>query len=660
MPTIKDVLAQAFQLHQSGRLAQAEQLYRQVLAVEPDHADARHLLGVAALQAGRHADAVTELQRAIAANGSQAAYHNHLGIAAAHLGRQDLALSAFQRAIAIAPNSPDIHFNLGNALRDAGAADDAIASFRRAIQLRPSYAEALFNLANSLRHQGRLAEAVDTFRQALVARPNYFKALLNLADALHDLGQLDQAEATCRQAISLEPGAAKAHNNLGTVLRAKGQAERAAGSFQQALAIDPAFVEAHSNLGSAWLDLQRYDDAQRCFQRAIELNPRYAKAHNGRGAVRRALDDLPGAVMGFRQAIDIDPSLAEAHTNLGTALVDQGDFAAGEAELRRAVELKPDSAEAHFALASALLLQGKLAEGWPHYEWRLKTKDHPRRQMQQPRWNGEPLANRSILLLAEQGMGDTLQFVRYAALLRDRGARVTLGCPPALVRLLSTCPYFDRVASEVGQQGFDYHAELLSLPGMFGTTLETIPAITPYLSADEALVEQWRSRLAAIDGWRIGINWQGNPKYPGDRHRSIPLAEFAPLAAVPSVRLISLQRGLGTEQIRQVADRFEVIELGDEVDQSAGAFMDTAAIMRVLDLVITSDTATVHLAGALGAPVWLATPFSPDWRWLLKREDSPWYPSMRLFRQPQWGDWTQVFARMSAELVRRQNNGAPQ
>ena len=227
---------------------------------------------------------------------------------------------------------------------------------------------------------------------------------------------------------------------------------------------------------------------------------------------------------------------------------------------------------------------------------------------------------------------------------------VTLGCPPPLVRLLSSCPYLDRVASEVGQQGFDFHAELLSLPGMLGTTLETIPAAVPYLYADEGLVGQWKARLESIAGVRIGIHWQGNPKYPGDRHRSLPLVHFEPLAGVPNVRLISLQRGLGTEQIAKVADRFEVIELGDEVDQAAGAFMDTAAIMKVLDLVITSDTATAHLAGALGVPVWMATPFSPDWRWLLVREDSPWYPTMRLFRQPEWGDWASVFKRIAEEL----------
>jgi hypothetical protein len=314
--------------------------------------------------------------------------------------------------------------------------------------------------------------------------------------------------------------------------------------------------------------------------------------------------------------------------------------------------LKQEASEAHFGLAAALLLQGRFAEGWPEYEWRLKGKDQPKRDLRSPAWDGSDLNGRSILLLTEQGMGDTLQFIRYAKIVKERGGVVTLGCPEPLIRLLSSCPYLDRVASELSQEGFDCHAQLMSLPRLLGTTLETIPAEVPYLSADPSLIESWRQRLAAYPGLKIGINWQGNPKYAGDRQRSIPLAHYEPLARVSGVTLISLQMGFGTEQIAQVADRFQVVTLGDDVDHTAGAFMDTAAVMKCLDLIITSDTSTPHLAGALGVPVWMATPFSPDWRWFLSREDSPWYPTMRLFRQPSRGDWDSVFVRMAEDLAR--------
>jgi hypothetical protein len=359
---------------------------------------------------------------------------------------------------------------------------------------------------------------------------------------------------------------------------------------------------------------------------------------------------VPRSIECFQQAIELDPRLSESHTNLGSSLQELGKLDEAIACFRRAIELKPEASEAHFGLASALLLQGRFAEGWPEYEWRLKGKDQPKRELRSPPWDGSDLNGRSIMLLSEQGMGDTLQFIRYAKFVKERGGLVTLGCPEPLVRILSSCPYLDRVASELSQEGFDCHAQLMSLPRLLGTTLENLPAEVPYLFADPRLIDSWRGRLAVHAGLKIGINWQGNPKYAGDRQRSIPLARFEPLTRVHGVTLISLQMGLGTEQIGQVADRFQVVTLGDDVDRTSGAFMDTAAVMKCLDLVITSDTSTPHLAGALGVPVWMATPFSPDWRWLRDREDSPWYPSMRLFRQTIRGDWDGVFTRIAEEL----------
>jgi hypothetical protein len=266
-------------------------------------------------------------------------------------------------------------------------------------------------------------------------------------------------------------------------------------------------------------------------------------------------------------------------------------------------------------------------------------------------WQGEPLAGKTILLHAEQGLGDTIQFIRYAPIVKQHGATVIVECQKPLLGLLQGCPGVDQL---VGQgdaiAGFDVHAPLLSVPGILKTTVETVPARIPYLFPKPALVEHWRTRLIQLGGFKIGIAWQGNPRYPNDRFRSIPLRCFAPLAQVPAVRLISLQKGPGAEQLAEVRNLFPIADLAGELDQQSGPFVDTAAVMKNLDLVITSDTAAAHLAGALGAAVWVALPSAPDWRWSLDRCDSPWYPTMRLFRQRDWGNWQDVFEEIEQAL----------
>jgi hypothetical protein len=313
--------------------------------------------------------------------------------------------------------------------------------------------------------------------------------------------------------------------------------------------------------------------------------------------------------------------------------------------------LKPDYPEAHANHAHACLQAGDWRRGWVEYEWRRKTKPCSPSRFSQPLWSGESLAGKTILLHAEQGLGDTIQFVRYAPLVKRYDARVIVECQKPLLRLLAGCPGIDRLIGE-GEElpAFDVQAPLMSLPAILNTTLENMPADVPYIFAAPELVARWRERLGSIEGFKIGISWQGNPRFPGDRFRSIPLRCFAALARLPGVRLISLQKGAGREQLVEVRDDFPVVDLADELDEEAGPFMDRAAVMKNLDLVVTSDTAIAHLAGALGVPAWVALKFAADWRWLLDRSDSPWYPSMRLFRQQTRGDWSQVFARMADAL----------
>jgi hypothetical protein len=320
------------------------------------------------------------------------------------------------------------------------------------------------------------------------------------------------------------------------------------------------------------------------------------------------------------------------------------------AAFRRSIELKPDYANAHTNLGMGLLRLGELPKGFDEYEWRWKVPTWPSRprSFARPLWDGRPLHGRSILLHTEQGLGDNIQFVRYAPQIQALGGRVILACPPRLRRLFQTMAGIDLIVTDVGSTvEFDVHAPLLSLPRILGTTINDIPAEVPYLSAESALVAAWRERLGRRRGYRVGITWQGNPQFKDDDTRSLPLACFVPLARMPGVEIFCLQKEYGREQLTELPDDVHVEDLGPELDDLA----DTAGVMMNLDLVITSCTSVAHLAGALGRPTWVALELVPCWRWLMDREDCPWYPTARLFRQHGRGEWKDVFRRIEVALA---------
>jgi hypothetical protein len=343
------------------------------------------------------------------------------------------------------------------------------------------------------------------------------------------------------------------------------------------------------------------------------------------------------------------PNYAEAINNRAISLSNLGRIDEATACYARSLALQPDNPYTHLNRALAWLRAGRFELGWPEYEWRWRRRETPPPKFVQPPWNGATVSGRTVLLYAEQGSGDTFQFIRYAPMVRDRGGRVLFQCPDGLVNLLSRCPGIDRlVPRSAPLPDFDVHAALMTLPSLFHTELATTPAAVPYLFADEELVGDWRRRLAAVPGFRIGVVWQGNPKFGNDRARSYPLTALAPLARLNGVSLVSLQVENGLDQLNDVD--FPVLDLGNALVRAPGMFMDAAAVIHNLDLVVTCDSALAHLAGGLGVPVWLGLPHASDWRWLVGRHDSPWYPTMRLFRQPVTGDWATVFERMAGEL----------
>jgi Flp pilus assembly protein TadD len=462
-------------------------------------------------------------------------------------------------------------------------------------------------------------------------------------------GQLVEAEQLFRQVVVADPAIAKAWFLLGCAMQLRGKVAEAVASYERVLTLEPDHVEALNNLGFALHGQGKTDRALECLERGVKLKPDYADAHSNLGNALQELGRLDEAVASYRRALALKPDYCDAYNNLANALRAQGRIAEAIDNYSRALELKPDHPMIHMSRGMAWLHAGDFERGWPEYEWRLKTGEITIPAFRQPGWDGSPLDGRTILLYAEFGLGDSIQFLRYAALVADRGGNVVVACPTPLARLAASCRGVREVVVEgAAMPEFDVYALLKSLPGIFGTRLETVPGSVPYFSVDQTLAEKWRGELGSLDGVKVGIGWQGNPSHMRDRHRSFRLEQLEPLARVAGVRLVSCQKGFGSEQIAGLRDRFSVTDLGSRL----GDFMETAAAVQHLDVVITADTSLAHLAGSVGVPVWVALPYAPDWRWLLDRDSSPWYPTMRLFRQMHWGDWGEVFARMARELAR--------
>jgi tetratricopeptide (TPR) repeat protein len=625
MTASPQTLALALDAYRSGNPAEAARIYRQAAAEEPENADIWCLLGVAC--------------RA--------------------MGDIEGAGHAYREALRLRPGFVEARINLGNVMVHQGKPAEAETCYREALRLRPSHAEAQNNLGAALRSQNRLAEAAACYEEAVRLKPDYGEAYENLGDALGQLGRLDEAVAACRHALRVHPNSPSAHNNLGVVLGRQEKWDEAIAHYQQTLRLRPDHVDAQINLGNALLGKKQHAEAEAWYRRALSREPNSAKGRYNLGIVLAEQGRYTEAEASYREAMRLKPDYADALSNLGNVLVEQGRVEEAIGSYQSALELYPEEpgagethAETHMARALALLALGDYPRGFAEYEWRWKTKRFAGSPAyQRPLWDGSPLDGKTILLYAEQGLGDMVQFLRFVPLVKDRGGRVIVASQKPLVPLLSACPWIDRlVAQGETLPEFDVQAPIMSLPRILGTTLATLPAQVPYLSADPELVQRWRQELAAYPGFRIGIAWQGNPHSPADRHRSFPLDCLAPLAGLPEVRLFSLQKGPGTEQIDQRAERFPLVELGSRLDEATGPFMDTAAVMMNLDLVISACTSLAHLAGALAVPVWVALKFAPEWRWLYHRDDSPWYPTARLFRQPQPGDWAGAFDGMVAAL----------
>ncbi len=511
----------------------------------------------------------------------------------------------------------------------------------------------LLNLALRYHQSGALSSAERLYRQILGTNPCptiLQAAANNLGIALFAQKQFAEAENWFRHVLRINPNDADVYFNLGNVLLQLKRLDEAVACFEEALRLNPNHADALNHLGSALKGRGQIEPAIACYQRALHIHPQHADALNNLGVAHGEQGSIGPAIDCFREALRCNPHHADVHNNLGSAYLDQGLFTEAEKYYRQALASDPSNAAARYNDGCLRLLRGDFAGGWPGYEQRWLQPDIVRRSFLKARWDGSRLNGKTILVYAEQGLGDTLHFLRYLPMVKRCGGKVVFECQSALYKLLTGLAGVDQLIP-VGNAlpPFDVHIPLLSLAHVFRTTLTTVPAPAPLPAPDPTLIEYWRTELTLLDGLKVGIAWQGNRKLKYDRHRSISLTHFEALANVKGVHLVSLQVGQGADQIQTLGNRFPILNLGDRLDKK-GAFLDTVAVMKCLDLVVSVDSAMAHLAGTLGVRVWLPLALVPNWRWLLEGSDCPWYPSMRLFRQRQQGVWDDVFERTAREL----------
>jgi tetratricopeptide (TPR) repeat protein len=512
-----------------------------------------------------------------------------------------------------------------------------------------SSVDAAFQQAVTLHRTGQAQQAAAIYQQIINSQPDHFDALTMYAMLMSQHGHNEGALQLVDRALQVNPASAEAWLYRGNVLKSMRRFEEALANYDHAQVLKPDFAEAHFNQGVVLQELKRSEEALALFDRALKLKRNYAQAWNARGDALTRLSRHEEALASLDRALKYQPDFAESHYNRGTVLYALGHFDEALASWRRAQAIKPDYALAHYNEGLCHLLLGNYERGWQQYEWRWQAMmTESRRPFSQPLWLGrEEIVGKTILLHAEQGFGDTIQFCRYAQHVASLGATVLLEVQPALVSLLERLESPARVLAR-GEPlpDFDFHTPLLSLPLACMTTLgTTIPAQTTYLTVPADKLEAWRNEIGTSEGVRVGLVWSGSLTHTNDPNRTIPLAELAPLLEIEQVMFVSLQKEV-RDNDRTLLMQSPIVDYSERLQD----FADTAALIDTLDLVITVDTSVAHLAGALGKPVWILLPHIPDWRWLLERTDSPWYPTARLYRQPRAADWQSVVRNVTDDL----------
>jgi len=569
------------------------------------------------------------------------------------------AAKYYQYLITQGSKNERVFANYGVILKNLGRLQEAELSTRKAIELNPDFAEAHSNLGNTLKDLGRLQEAELSTRKAIELNPDFAEAFLNLGNILKDLGNLKDAEVSIRKAIELNPNFANAHYNLGNTLKDLGNLKEAELSTRKAIELNPDFANAHYNLGNTLKDLGRLQEAELSTRKAIELNPDFAEAFLNLGNILKDLGNLKEAELSTRKAIELNPDFAEAHSNLGGILIDLGNLKDAEVSIRKAIELNHDCANTYFNLSLIELQKGNYQSGLEHYEFRFKKQKPTIPHINTPikRVRNEKLRKgEKLMVVSEQGLGDTLQFMRYIPYLRELGLDVCF-CPQSKLHSLIKSSKIDPNPLTQDQANIVSEGKwipLLSLPRYLKVSPKNPIISEPYISSTNELNQKWKNILSKEKSPIIGINWQGNPKTEKNyqKGRSLPLETFSSLARENNFKFLSLQKGFGSEQLDDCSFKNKFVECQPQIDDTWD-FLENAAIIENCNLIITSDTSIAHLAGGIGKSTWILLKNSPEWRWGLEGESTFWYPSMRLFRQRENRNWFKVMDRVSNELQKK-------
>lgn len=679
---LQNQYGQAMEFHQKGRLDDAEKIYLSIIKLQPKYANAMHGLGLIELGRGKYQESIKWFNQAIKIE-KNAAYLNNRGSAYFELKKMSEALADYQASLKLQPDYLDAQYNLANLLSSINKNEEAIAAYKKILQKDPHQKDALFNRGNAYKKLKKYQEALDDYQRVLQLEPNNMKALLNSGNtflALEDLEKaiksydqlleinpsysevvLGRANALILQKkydlaidaykkhILLKPDEKESYYGLGNALKDTLKFEDAIYCYKIAIEKDPSYFDALTNLGNTLRRVKRFDEAAIYFSKAVEAKPDDPDAYSNLGNILHDLNRTDLAIDAYAQALVISPKDVRANYNIGNIYKELNQFEEAIKQLEHVLTINPDDIETQFAIGMMLLTLGKYKEGFTLYEkrWVRESLIEKPRKYPQALWTGtQSLEGKTILIYIEQGLGDTIQFCRLLYQLKNRGAKIVFEVQKSLMGLMKQIECVDQIIAYKEEFiDFDYYCPLLSLPHYLNLELENIPLAQGYLKPLPEYVKKWQEKLGPQIKPRIGLICSGNRMHENDQNRSILLFEIIPYLP-QEFEYVTLQKEM-RDVDRQLIEKYPLFKsYGDELD----SFDDTAALCSLMDIVISVDTSVAHLSGALGKKTWLLLPYSPDWRWMLDRKDTPWYHSMKIYRQKQMKNWNPVFAQVGLDL----------